>query len=287
MNIYVIETGSLKLDGGAMFGIIPKVMWQKAYPTTEGNYTKWAMRCLLIDNEDKKILIDTGLGNKQPEKFTERFTYPDNCSLISSLKEKGYQPEDITDVIHTHLHFDHCGGSVKYDENNNLVPTFPNAVYWTGKEHWELSQNPNDLEKASFLKENLLPLQEHGVLKLVENESEILPGITVKIFNGHTKGQLIPYIKINDKHTLVYGGDLFPAACHIPMPWIMAYDTEPLITLEDKKRFFAEAIKNNYALFFEHDAYAECGILYDTKKGVRIKETMTLNDYLSKIVKNK
>jgi len=281
MKIFSIETGNIKLDGGAMFGVVPKLMWNKKYPADENNQCNWAMRCLLVDTGNRKILIDTGAGNKQGKEFFETYGISENYSLESSLKNEGYNFEDITDVILTHLHFDHCGGAVKYNDSGSLVPTFPNAVYHVSKSHWEMSLNPNKREKASLLVENFLPLAEYNQLNLITDESYLIPEIYFKIFNGHTEGQLIPYIKYNEK-TMAYCGDLFPSTEHIPMSFIMSYDSSPLITLEDKERFFKHAIENNVVLFFEHDIYNECCSLYKTERGVRVKDKFKLNLFLSK-----
>ena len=279
MKLYKIETGNLKLDGGAMFGVVPKVLWQKLYPADENNLANWAMRCLLVETDNRKILIDTGMGDKQNPKFFSYYYPNGNETLENSLKKNGFNFEDITDVILTHLHFDHVGGAVKYNKNRELVPTFPNAIYHISKTHWNLAVNPNRREKASFLPENFLPLQKHNCLNLITEEGEIIPGIEIKIYNGHTVGQMIPYITFRDKK-IVFGADLFPSTAHIPMPYIMGYDTQPLITLNDKERFFDEAIKENQILFFEHDLYNECCSLEKTEKGVKVKNTFTLDDFI-------
>ncbi|RLD48976.1 MAG: MBL fold metallo-hydrolase [Bacteroidetes bacterium] len=279
MKLYKIETGNLKLDGGAMFGVVPKVLWQKLYPADENNLANWAMRCLLVETDNRKILIDTGMGDKQNPKFFSYYYPNGNETLENSLKKNGFNFEDITDVILTHLHFDHVGGAVKYNKNRELVPTFPNAIYHISKTHWNLAVNPNRREKASFLPENFLPLQKHNCLNLITEEGEIIPGIEIKIYNGHTVGQMIPYITFRDKK-IVFGADLFPSTAHIPMPYIMGYDTQPLITLKDKERFFDEAIKENQILFFEHDLYNECCSLEKTEKGVKVKNTFTLDDFI-------
>ncbi|MCD6555764.1 MAG: MBL fold metallo-hydrolase [Bacteroidales bacterium] len=279
MKLYKIETGNLKLDGGAMFGVVPKVLWQKLYPADENNLANWAMRCLLVETDNRKILIDTGMGDKQDPKFFSYYYPNGNETLENSLKKNGFNFEDITDVILTHLHFDHVGGAVKYNKNRELVPTFPNAIYHISKTHWNLAVNPNRREKASFLPENFLPLQKHNCLNLITEEGEIIPGIEIKIYNGHTVGQMIPYITFRDKK-IVFGADLFPSTAHIPMPYIMGYDTQPLITLKDKERFFDEAIRENQILFFEHDLYNECCSLEKTEKGVKVKNTFTLDDFI-------
>ena len=281
MNIYKIETGNLKLDGGAMFGVVPKVLWQKLYPADENNLANWAMRCLLIETGERKVLIDTGMGNKQDAKFFSYYYPNGEETLESSLKKNGFDFDDITDVILTHLHFDHVGGAVKYDERNELVPTFPNATYHISKSQWDLAVNPNRREKASFLPENFIPLKTHNCLNLLKKEGELIPKIKFKIFNGHTVGQIIPYISYKGKE-IVFGGDLFPSTAHIPMPYIMGYDTQPLLTLKDKKRFFEEAVRKNQILFFEHDLYNECCSLKETVKGVKVKETFSFEEFLKK-----
>jgi len=279
MKLFALETGALKLDGGAMFGVIPRVMWEKSYPPVEQNYTKWAMRCLLIIDGNKKILIDTGLGNKQDKAFISRFIYPDNNTLENSLEACGFTPNDITDVIHTHLHFDHCGGSVIYNSEGELVPAFPNARYYVSKTHWDLYKKPNYFEKASFLDENIQPLYNHNVLHFIDSETQFSENVYLQIFNGHTKGQIIPVIKYGNSQ-LVYGADVFPSAAHVPLAWIMAYDTEPLITLEEKQKFYKQATENNTVLFFEHDWYHQCASLQSTQNGMKIKETFTLSQFL-------
>ncbi len=277
MTLHSIETGNLKLDGGAMFGVIPKSMWQKVYPADENNLCNWSMRCLLVIDKDRKILIDNGIGNKQDEKFLRHYHLNGDNTLEKSLAKLECNLDDITDMVLTHLHFDHCGGSIKYNKNGVLVPTFKNATYWVNNLQFEWATRPNRREEASFLKENILPIQESGQLKLIEKEGEFLPNIYAKIFNGHTDGQIIPHIKFKDK-TIAFMADLFPSTAHIPMPWMMAYDTKPLITLEDRKRFFKEALEEETILFFEHDLYNECCTLQMTEKGVRVKDTFKLKD---------
>jgi glyoxylase-like metal-dependent hydrolase (beta-lactamase superfamily II) len=281
MKLFAINTGNLKLDGGAMFGVVPKVIWNKVYPADENNLCNWTMRCLLIDDGERRILIDNGIGSKQDEKFLKHYYLNGDDTLEKSLAKCGYTPDDITDNILTHLHFDHCGGSIKYDQNGDLVPAFKNAKYWVSRPQFEWATNPNRREKASFLKENILPIQDCGQLNLVEEEGEIIPNIYVKIFNGHTEGQMIPHIKANGK-TIAYMADLLPATVHIPMPWVMSYDTKPLITLEDKERFFKEALEEETILFFEHDLYNECCTIEMTDKGVKVKETFRLDELSNK-----
>jgi glyoxylase-like metal-dependent hydrolase (beta-lactamase superfamily II) len=277
MQLFKIETGNLKLDGGAMFGVVPKSIWQKSYPADENNLCNWAMRCLLVVDGERKILIDNGIGDKQDEKFLKHYYLNGEATLENSLATLGYSPNDITDMFLTHLHFDHCGGSIKKAGENEFEPAFKNATYWISKPQWEWATNPNRREKASFLKENIFPIQESGQLKIIEGETEIYPGFKVKIFNGHTDGQMIPHISYKGK-TIVFMADLLPSAAHVPLPYIMAYDTRPLITLQDKERFFEEALKNDYILFFEHDLYNECCTLEMTEKGIRVKETFDLSE---------
>lgn len=279
MKLYSIETGNFKLDGGAMFGVVPKVIWNKIYPADENNQCDWVMRCLLVETDDRKILIDSGVGDKQDEKFLKNFGLFGDDNLLKSLNKFGFSEEDITDVFHTHLHFDHAGGTIKYDENRNLVPTFPNANIWVGKKHWENAINPNARERASFLKENIQPMLESGKLKFIDDEIELFPDFHVKIFNGHTIGQLLPHINYNGKW-IVYCGDLFPSSAHVYEPYIMGYDMCARQTLADKERFFKDAIENDYTLFFEHDIYNECAKIVKTDKGHKIKETFKLDDFI-------
>ncbi len=275
MKIYPILTGNLKLDGGAMFGVVPKVIWNKLYPADENNLCNWAMRCMLIVDGERKILIDSGVGDKQDDKFFGHYYLNGDETLEKSLADLGYSSDDITDNVLTHLHFDHVGGSVRYNLEGELEPTFKNATYWVSKAQWDWATHPNRREKASFLTENIIPMMEKGKLNLIEEEGEFLPNIIARIYNGHTDGQIIPHIKYNGK-TVAFMGDLLPSTAHIPMPYVMSYDTRPLLTLEDKKKFFAEAVAEDYILFFEHDLYNECCNLQDTPKGVRAKDTFTL-----------
>jgi glyoxylase-like metal-dependent hydrolase (beta-lactamase superfamily II) len=276
MKLHSIETGNLKLDGGAMFGVVPKVLWSKLYPADENNLCNWAMRCLLVVDGDRKILIDNGIGDKQEWNFLRHYYLNGDDTLEKSLEKAGYTKEDITDVILTHLHFDHCGGSVEWNhDRTGYKLAFPNANYWVSRQQYDWAVEPNHRESASFLKENILPIEESGHLKLIEEEGEILPNITIKLYHGHTEGQAIPHINYNGK-TIVFTSDLLPSTAHIPMPWIMAYDTRPLITLEDKERFYKEAIENDYIIFLEHDLYNECCTIQNTVKGFKVKDTFPL-----------
>ena len=261
-----------------MFGVVPKVIWSKAYPCDENNLCNWIMRCLLIVDGDRKLLIDCGMGNKQSEKFLANYCLNGEATLESSLALHGFTPDDITDIILTHLHFDHCGGAVKWnDDKTEYVPAFRNATYYTSRKQWEWAVNPNNREKASFLKENILPIREKGRLNLIENDMELFPGISVRLFHGHTDGQVIPFINTGNK-ILVYLADLLPSAAHIPLPYVMSYDTRPLITLEEKEKFMKEAAQNEYVLFFEHDLYRECCTVTETEKGVRMKDSFRLEE---------
>jgi glyoxylase-like metal-dependent hydrolase (beta-lactamase superfamily II) len=261
-----------------MFGVVPKAMWSKVYPADENNLCNWSMRCLLLVDGDRKILIDNGIGDKQDWKFLRHYHLNGDETLEGSLKDLGYNPEDITDVILTHLHFDHCGGSIIWNKDRTgYALAFPNATYWTSRQQYNWAIEPNHREQVSFLKENILPIEESGQLKLIEEEGEFLPNITAKLYDGHTKGQVIPHIKFKGK-TIVFVADLLPSTAHIPLPWIMAYDTRPLVTLEDKKRFYKEALENEYILFLEHDLYNECCTLRMTEKGVRVDRTFNLSE---------
>jgi glyoxylase-like metal-dependent hydrolase (beta-lactamase superfamily II) len=280
MKLFPINTGNLKLDGGAMFGVVPKVIWSKSYPCDENNLCNWSMRCLLIIDGNRKILIDCGIGDKQSEKFFSNYYLNGEDNLYKSLAACGYTVDDITDVILTHLHFDHAGGAVKWNaDRTGYEVTFKNATYWTSRQQWEWATNPNNREKASFLKENILPIMEKGKLELFDGDCELFPNVSVRIFNGHTEGQVIPFIKYKGK-TIVYMADLLPSVAHIPLPWVMSYDTRPLITLEEKKPFMAEAAQNGYILFFEHDIQNECCTLIETEKGVRLKEAFGLAEVI-------
>ncbi len=268
------------IDGGAMFGVVPKSLWSKYYPANGDNLCNLSMRCLLVVDEDRKILIDTGIGNKQDAKFFGHYYLNGSHSLADSLKRNYASTDDITDVILTHLHFDHCGGAVEYDENRVLKPAFPNARYWISKQQWHLAMNPNHREKSSFLKENFLPLQKSGQLKLIEKDTEIISSVELRLFNGHTEGQIIPFIKYKNR-TIVYVADLIPTSAHIPISWICGFDTRPLVLFDEKKAFLEEALKKKYTLFYEHDINVECSNLQMTDKGIRMGESYSLQKFLS------
>ena len=280
MKIYSINAGHFKLDGGAMFGVVPKSMWKKLNPPDENNMCNWAMRCMLIEDEGRLILIDNGMGNKQDEKFFGYYFLNGNDTLEKSLAKYGFSKEDITDVFLTHLHFDHCGGSIE-KVDDKLIPAFKNATYWSNENHWEWATNPNDREKASFLKENILPIKESGKLKFIETKEgiEFSKNISLRFVNGHTESMMLPQIKYKDK-TIIFMADLLPSVAHIPIPYVMAYDTRPLETLKEKKSFLIEAQQKDFILFFEHDPEIECCSLQLTERGIRSKETFKLENIL-------
>ena len=285
MKLYSIETEFFKLDGGAMFGVVPKSIWSKLNTPDENNLCTWAMRCLLIEDENRLMLVDNGIGNKQSEKFYSYYYLHGDTTLEKSLAAHGFSKDDITDVFLTHLHFDHCGGSVIREEEK-LVPAFKNAIYWSNQEHWNWAVYPNEREKASFLKENILPIKESGQLKFIQvvdsedealSETSFTENISIRFVSGHTEKMMLPQIKYKDK-TIVFMADLLPSIAHIPLPYVMAYDMFPLTTLQEKKSFLSEALSNNYILFFEHDAKNECCTLHQTEKGIRENEIFKLSE---------
>tara|TARA_B100001250_G_C19692092_1_gene740784 strand:- start:219 stop:1055 length:837 start_codon:yes stop_codon:yes gene_type:complete len=277
MKIHVINTGNFKLDGGAMFGVVPKTLWSKSTASDENNMCSWAMRCLLIEFEDKKILIDTGIGNKQNKKFFQHFYLHGNDSLINSLQQINILPEQITHVFFTHLHFDHCGGAI-IKENDELQLLFKNATHLTNKTHWELANNPNRRERASFLAENFSLIKEKNQLQFI-TEGSLYKNFDVRFFHGHTAAQMIPIIKFQKK-TIVFMADVLPSTAHVPIPYVMGYDTQPLITLQEKQLFLEEAAKNNYILFLEHDYIFECCTVKQTARGITINKSGKLIDFL-------
>lgn len=295
MKLYSIDTGYFKLDGGAMFGVVPKIIWKEINAADENNLCAWALRCLLIEEGKRLILIDNGMGDKQEAKFLRHYYLHGNDTLDKSLAKYNFHRDDITDVFLTHLHFDHCGGSIK-KEGEKLVPAFKNATYWSNKEHWHWATHPNDREKASFLKENIIPIEQSGQLRFVDSlpladgSTELmtfeaplplvnfeLASVKIRVANGHTKAMMLPQLKYKDK-TIVYMADLLPSAGHIPVPYVMAYDMFPLTTLHEKKSFLKEAVENNYLLFFEHDPQFECCNLKQTERGVRPKDFFKLEE---------
>jgi len=282
MKLHVLDTGFFKLDGGAMFGVVPKQIWQKTNPADDFNLCTWAMRCLLIEDGEKLILIDTGIGNKQSEKFFSHYHLQDTQTLDQALALKGFHRDNITDVLLTHLHFDHCGGSIEYNSNReHFQPAFPNAKYWTNANHWKWATEPNPREKASFLSENILPIQESGQLNFIERMNNVSPtplGFDVLFVDGHTESMMIPHINYHGK-TVVFMADLLPSVGHIPLPYVMGYDTRPLLTMTEKERFLKTAADNGYVLFFEHDSVNECCTLQHTEKGVRVLDTGKFTDF--------
>lgn len=286
MTIYPIETGNFKLDGGAMFGVVPRTIWQKTNPADNNNMIDIAARSLLIENGNKLILIDTGMGNKQSSKFFNYYYQWGNHTIENSLAKYGFHKDDITDVFMTHLHFDHCGGSIQWNKNKTgYEPAFKNAIFWTNTAHWNWAIKPNGREKASFLKENLLPMQESGQLQFCsrtpkkKNALVRHPelGFDILYIDGHTEKQMIPHIQYQDK-TLVFAADLVPTVGHIPLPYITGYDTRPLLSLSEKDIFLNTAAQNDYLIFFEHDAHNEICTLQPTDRGIRLKETHTFNN---------
>lgn len=280
MKLYSIPTGNFKLDGGAMFGVVPKSLWEKQYPADEHNLCNWAMRCLLATDDERRILIDNGIGDKQDERFLSHYHLNGSDSLASSLHKAGFQQEDITDVFLTHLHFDHCGGSLKWNEDKTaLVPAFPNARYWVSSDQWALAKNPNPRERASLLHENIFPMEDFGLLHFIEKEGELFPGFDVRFFHGHTESQAIPIIESQGKK-VAFVADLMPSPVHMPVAWVLGYDVRPLITMTEKPAFLKEAVDNDYILFFEHDLNIEACTLTETPKGVRPAITGDLKDLL-------
>ncbi len=279
MQLHIINSGFFKLDGGAMFGVVPKSIWQKSNPADENNLCNWAMRCLLIEDGKKLILIDNGIGNKQGEKFLSHYYLNGNDSLTKSLNSAGFSEDDVTDMFLTHLHFDHCGGGIKL-ENEKTALTFKNATYWSNADHWQWATQPNAREKASFLKENILPMQESGQLKFTNAASPSeFSQFDIFYASGHTDKMMIPKIKYKGR-VICFMADLLPSVGHIPLPYVMGYDTRPLITIQEKEQFLNEAADNGYILFLEHDSQNECCTVKLTEKGVRLDRAFSLNEIL-------
>ncbi|MCB0770097.1 MAG: MBL fold metallo-hydrolase [Flavobacteriales bacterium] len=285
MELHPIETGFFKLDGGAMFGVVPRTIWEKRHAPDANNLCTWAMRCLLVEDGDRLILIDNGIGTKQDAKFFGHYDLHGDATLDGSLRKAGFEKADVTDVFLTHLHFDHCGGSILRD-GDGFTTAFPKARYWSNKDHWEWATKPNPREKASFLQENILPIQESGQLEFVDADrphatdnvfvKALFPGFDVLTVNGHTDAMMIPHILYKGR-TLVYMADLLPSVHHIPLPWVMAYDTRPLLTMQEKKVFLERAAAEELILFFEHDPVNQCATVELTEKGVRLKDTFPLS----------
>jgi glyoxylase-like metal-dependent hydrolase (beta-lactamase superfamily II) len=297
MKLHTINTGFFKLDGGAMFGVVPKTIWNKSNPADAHNLCTWALRCLLIETDNRLILVDTGIGNKQDAKFFSHYELHGDASLDESLNQCGFGREQITDVFLTHLHFDHCGGAI-IREKDQLLPRFPNARHWSNAPHWAWATNPNDREKASFLKENIQPIANSGHLNMVatgdlttgisklsqdEEAGTKLPiikffeGFQIRFVDGHTRAMMLPQLQYKGR-TIVFMADLLPSAGHLPVPYVMAYDMFPLTSLKEKKVFLEEAVAGDYVLFFEHDPLHECCTIQKTEKGIRAKDFFTLKE---------
>lgn len=284
MKLHPIHTGNFKLDGGAMFGVVPKSLWSRTNPADENNLCTWAMRSLLIEDGNRLMLIDCGIGDKQSEKFFSHYHLHGEETLDTSLAKIGFHRNDITDVFLTHLHFDHCGGAIVFDsKKEGYRPNFQNAIYWSNERHWKWATEPNPREKASFLKENILPIEESGQLKFIERNGdlskEVFPGIDVFFADGHTDAQMIPLIHFQGR-TVAFMADLLPSTGHIPLPYVMGYDTRPLLTLSEKERFLRRAADENFVLFLEHDSVNECCTVKHTEKGVRLDRGMPFEEAL-------
>lgn len=282
MTIYPLNTGNFKLDGGAMFGVVPKSIWQKTNPADANNMCDWSMRCMLIEDGDRLMIIDTGIGDKQTEKFFSYYYLHGDDSLRGNLKNLGFSPDDITDVFLTHLHFDHCGGAIEWNtEKTGYRPVFKNAVYWSTENHWKWATEPNPREKASFLKENILPLQESGQLRFIDRldtfTTNVFPNIDVLFVDGHTESMMIPHIHYKGR-TLVFMADLLPSVGHIPLPYVMGYDTRPLLTMGEKELFLDKAARDKFVLFFEHDSINELCTLQHTDRGVRLEQSYQFSE---------
>jgi glyoxylase-like metal-dependent hydrolase (beta-lactamase superfamily II) len=285
MKLYPIETGNFKLDGGAMFGVVPKTIWNKTNPADDNNLIDIAARCLLIEDGNRLILIDTGMGDKQSDKFFGYYSLWGSHSIDKSLAKYGFQRDDITDVFMTHLHFDHCGGSIQWNKDRTgYEPAFKNATFWSNENHWQWATEPNVREKASFLKENIIPMQESEQLRFIQRpEDDFLVkselGFGILFVDGHTEKQMIPHIQYQDK-TIVFCADLLATAGHIPVPYVMGYDTRPLLTMPEKTKFMNAAAENNYYLFLEHDAHNEIITVEKTERGVRLKDVFSADEIL-------
>ena len=275
MKLYKIETGTFQVDGGAAFGVVPKRVWQKRYPCNDDNFVRLAMRCLLIETGDKLILIDSGTGDKQLE-YLKYYDFVGVISFETELNKLGFSCAQITDVVYTHLHFDHCGGSTRYNSDKTSIElTFPNATHWVGESQWKNFLNPNIREGDSYFPENIQPIQEAGKLKMVSENQWLCPDVELRLFNGHTVGQLVSYIH-SDEITYVYVGDVIPLAACLPVAWISAYDTYPITAMEEKKALLDEAAEKKQILFFEHDAYTECCTVKEVYGKYRVDESFEL-----------
>lgn len=279
MILHSVDAGDFKLDGGAMFGVVPKILWSKKIAADDLNLCSWKMRCLLVEIDNRLILIDTGMGNKQSEKWQSYYYKHGDGDLIGSIRSKGYHENQVTDVILSHLHFDHAGGAVTRRNETDLVPTFPNAKYWTHSDHWAWAVNPNEREKATFLRENLLPLKESGVLFFVDGPKNDLPQeVKLLTANGHTEKMLMPLISFHEQQIL-FVADTIPSHAHIHVPWCMGYDVRPLVTMEEKQNILSKSVKEDWILFFDHDPFYSCCKVQETEKGYLAKELGELKDF--------
>lgn len=278
MKLHAIETGNFMLDGGAMFGVVPKTMWSKVYPSNELNLVNMSMRALLIIDGESKILIDCGLGTKMTEKQLQYYFPNGEETLHSSLAKAGVSPHEITDLILTHLHFDHCGGATKYDESGKLALVFPNARHWVSRPQWESTLKPNRRERPSFFDDNIKPLQSN--LQLFDETASVTPNVQLRLYHGHTAGLIVPIINYNGK-TLVYGADFLPSAAFISPAYVCAYDLFPLTTIAEKETFLLEAVQNNYTIFFEHDLYTQCATVEKTERGFKERARFSLSEFTS------
>ncbi|MDR2963491.1 MAG: MBL fold metallo-hydrolase [Bacteroidales bacterium] len=276
MKLYAIETGNVMFDGGAVFGVVPKTIWQAKYPANDLNLVNFSMRCLLIHEGERILLVDCGMGNTMPESLLKYYFVNGSNTLLNSLAAQGYSPNDITDVIFTHLHFDHCGGAITKNADESLQETFPNAQYWVGKSHWKSVQHPNRRERPSLLKDNIEPLRTSGKLNFVEHSIHITPNVELRLFNGHTAGQIMPIVHYKN-HLIAYTADVFPTSVHLPASYVCGYDIEPLITMQECDEFLNEAVEKSMILFFEHDVNVECCTLTRSEKGVVIDTTFPLS----------
>lgn len=285
MKIHLINTGNFKLDGGAMFGVVPKSIWQKTNPADSNNMCSWAMRSLLIEDGDRLILIDTGMGNKQSEKFFSFYYLFGDDSLDGNLAKLGFHRDDITDVFLTHLHFDHCGGAIQHNQQKTgFEPAFKHATFWSTQDHWNWATKPNAREKASFLSENILPIEASGQLKFIDRVDTLAPSfyehMDVLFVDGHTEAMMLPIIYYKGKK-IVFMADLIPSVGHIPIPYVMGYDTRPLLTIDEKSKFLSQAATENMVLLFEHDHINECCTVEQTEKGVRSNDIFRFKDLFS------
>ena len=285
MRLYSIEAGNFKLDGGAMFGVVPKTLWERTNPADEKNRIDMATRCLLVEDEDQLILIDTGMGNKQGESFFRHYGLWGNYSLERSLAEAGFHPDDITDVFFTHLHFDHCGGAIHKTSSGALIPAFKNALFWVHKSHWDWATHPNAREKASFLSENIKPLEESGQLRFIEGQGPLILKtpfpFSIQLIDGHTEKQMLPLLEYQGQQIL-YAADLIPTVGHLPVPYVMGYDTRPLLSLQEKELILQQLLKKEALLFLQHDPHHELISLQSTEKGIRMRNHFKFKSYFAK-----